>query len=111
MPADYDGWLRAFMHADGPEPCREPIERLECGQVGALFEGAPIALDRTQVFMQQQLDAQPVRTGSGNRRRQIIGFGIRPKRVFDLAFEHDLCRHDIPGRTNTWRRVHIGQLT
>ena len=60
--------------------------------------------------MQRQFDVQPARAGSGSRRRQTIGFGIGPEHVFDLAFEHDLCRHGTPVRLELALRD-AGQLT
>ena len=27
-----------------------------------------------------------------------VGFGIGPEHVFNVAFEHDLCRHGTPER-------------
>ena len=66
-------------------------------QSALVFEGAPIVLDRTKIVVQRQFDdaarLAPGRAAAAHRRCAV---GIGPERIFDMAFEHCLRRHDIP---------------
>ena len=74
-------------------------------QSALLLERAPIVLDRGKIVVQRQFDAATARRpGTAAARSSTIGVGIGPEHVFELAFEHDLCRHDFPGARENWRR-------
>ena len=87
-PADHDGRLRAFVHADVAEPSRQPVEGLEYSAVRALLERAPIVLDRIEIVVQGQFELRRSDARQALGRRIDMRGGTGPQRIFEMAFEH-----------------------